>query len=133
MLASARVNMVGNSMADSLLRVDLEIDRVVNQFEQALRRGELVQIEDCAARNSVLGTRLTRELVLTEIEFRRSRNLPIHWDDYSIRFPEIVSRIENSSVHEWRLRGRRHFEFLAKSRRSLTHRTSRPRFWMNRR
>jgi serine/threonine protein kinase len=83
---------------DSLLVTDLEIDRIVGQFEQALRRGEDVRIEDVSSRHSALGIKLVSELVLTEVEYRRSRRLPVNWDDYAARFPDAVTKLRADGV-----------------------------------
>ncbi len=76
-------------MPDTQLAADLEIDRVAHRFEQALRRGDVVSIEELAAQHPSLGQRLIRELVQVEIEFRKSRQLPVERNDYAARFPEL--------------------------------------------
>lgn len=85
-------------MSDSLLSRDLEIDRVVYQFELALRRGESVRIEDLVDRNGALGEKLIHELLRAEIEFRHSQQLSIDWTDLAVRFPEVVPEMKREAA-----------------------------------
>jgi len=80
-------------MADSLLDADLEIDRIVDHFEQGLRRGDAIGIEDYAALHPQLGQRLVRELLATEIEYRRSQRVDVDWAEYLRRFPDAIDAL----------------------------------------
>src|SRR4029077_4642892 len=77
-----------HNLPDQQLDRDRELDRVVFGFDQALRRGDLVRIEDLVAEENSLGPRLLTELLWTEIEFRQARRELIDWEGYAVRFPQ---------------------------------------------
>lgn len=80
---------------DPQLATDREIDRVVHDFEQALRRGETPRIEELAVQHASLGQPLARELLMTEIEFRRFQRQSIDWNAYAARFPEAADELRS--------------------------------------
>ncbi len=71
-----------------------ELDQIVHCFEQALRRGEPVSIEEVVEKSGSLGPRLLTRLLQTEIEFRRSQGMPIDWDGYAARFPKVGDALQ---------------------------------------
>lgn len=77
------------SAPDPMLATDREIDQLVHQFEQSLRRGETQTIETLVQRHSDLSPRLERELLLIEIEFRQTAHQPVNWAGYAARFPRF--------------------------------------------
>jgi serine/threonine protein kinase len=67
------------------------VDRLCDQFEAALRRGEAASIEQfLAGFPAAHRTELLRELVALEIDFRRARGETISFPHYFQRFPDAA-------------------------------------------
>jgi serine/threonine protein kinase len=81
-----------NSSAEAQKR---EADRIVDEYDKALRRGENPQLEDALAKVPVEARRdLFNTLLRMEAEYRRSRGEPLDRGDYAARFPNFATTIE---------------------------------------
>ncbi len=76
--------------ADSLpLKLEQEVDRLCDEFEQAWQAGQQPQIEDFLNRiPEPAREALLRELIVTELEVRRHHGAPASLEEYRQRFPE---------------------------------------------